>query len=209
MNDAKVVPIAKSDKEFKKSKSIIKKNPAVFSKLDNDGTPVTISDIYALLYSWCNDQASLHMEDCKTSSTTTTISNGNLDEEEEKLNVITPNLLKGIVHFHYDDDNPGNYVDFVVDSETLYKNLLNDNASDRTSETDPFFATVCVFFFNRNVMRMAAILAIYNAVIESIKGTLASSITSGGYYGNAVGGICVLWLYGWGYYVYHGLIQTN
>jgi len=53
-------------------------------------------------------------------------------------------------------------------------------------------------------MRVAAILAIYNTIIESLKGTIASTETSSGYYGNAIGATCALWLYGWGYYVYHG-----
>lgn len=137
------------------SKESIKKNPVIYSDLDNDGAPKTIQDIYSLLISWCNDQASLNEITTSTppltnSSTSTEVSSVNqkLSEEsnmKESFTQISQNTLKGIIQLHYDEENPGNYVDFCVDSDTLYKNLLNDNKSDRTYATDPFFAKICYF----------------------------------------------------------------
>lgn len=53
-------------------------------------------------------------------------------------------------------------------------------------------------------MRVATGLGVYNTLAECMKASVAGN-SSAGYYGNAIGDICLLWLYGWGYYVAHGL----
>lgn len=213
--DVQIYPMQKSTFSTKSnnttsSKESIKKNPVIYSDLDNDGAPKTIQDIYSLLISWCNDQSCLYEE----TPPTPPLTKESVEEEESKRKEsfcqISQNTLKGTIQLHYDEENTKNYVEFCVDSDTFYKNLLNDNKSDRIEATDPFFSKVCYFFFTRNLIRLAAILAIYNIFIESLKGTMAKTDNIAmGYYGNVIGDICIIWGYGWGYYIYHGTFVFN
>lgn len=209
-------------------KDAIKQNATFYTNLDVDGAPTLIEDIFALCLSWCNDQASLEpslkevnddkiatdrssevlgmvnmMAAVKPNPTTTTI-----DDVE-----IIPNHRKGSVEFHYDlhrdniDSFDHNFVELCIDSEMMY-NYLQNTDGDTTSKTDPFFAKVCQFLMQRNALRSAAILVFYNVIIEVVKGNMSGD-NAFGYYGNAVGSLCIAWIYGWGYYIYAGTYQKT
>jgi len=56
-------------------------------------------------------------------------------------------------------------------------------------------------------MRFSTILGIYITCVEIIKAILSPPSISGAFIANAVGIISLLWLYGWGYYVFRGTLN--
>ena len=105
-------------------------------------------------------------------------------------------------------------VEFVNDRKRLNLNYLSEFEIEKNGITiyatqyiDEYFCISSEFFFHQQTMRFSTILGVYITCVEISKAIFSPPSISGAFIANAVGVICLLWLYGWGYYVFRGTLN--